>query len=275
MNIKKILALILSLAMILPLFACSQENAEKDEVELIVFAAASMTETLTELGNKYMEANPNVKIVFNFDSSGTLKTQIQEGADVDIFISAGQKQMNQLDITASAEINTDGLDFVLADTRFNILENKVALAVPEGNPKGVNSYDNLIAGLKNGSLMLAMGNSDVPVGQYTQKILKFYELSEEDLVSAGVITYGSNVKEVTTQVREATVDCGIIYQTDAFSAGLTVVDTATAEMCGQVIYPAAVMNVSKNVEAAKAFLEYLTSAEADAVFENVGFTPVA
>ena len=275
MNIKKILALILSLAMILPLFACSQEIAEKDEVELIVFAAASMTETLTELGNKYMEANPNVKIVFNFDSSGTLKTQIQEGADVDIFISAGQKQMNQLDITASAEINTDGLDFVLADTRFNILENKVALAVPEGNPKGVNSYDNLIAGLKNGSLMLAMGNSDVPVGQYTQKILKFYELSEEDLVSAGVITYGSNVKEVTTQVSEATVDCGIIYQTDAFSAGLTVVDTATAEMCGQVIYPAAVMNVSKNVEAAKAFLEYLTSAEADAVFENVGFTPVA
>ena len=123
--------------------------------------------------------------------------------------------------------------------------------------------------------MLAMGNSDVPVGQYTQKILKYYELSEEDLAAAGAITYGSNVKEVTTQVSEATVDCGIIYQTDAFSAGLTVVDTATAEMCGQVIYPAAVMNVSKNVDAAKAFLEYLTSAEADAVFENVGFTPVA
>ena len=216
-----------------------------------------------------------VKIVFNFDSSGTLKTQIQEGADVDIFISAGQKQMNQLDITADASVNTDGLDFVLEGTRFNILENKVALAVPEGNPAGIKSYDDLIAGLKDGSIMLAMGNSDVPVGQYTQKILKYFELSEEDLASAGVITYGSNVKEVTTQVSEATVDCGIIYQTDAFSAGLTVVDTATAEMCGQVIYPAAVMNVSKNVDAAKAFLEYLTSGEADAVFENVGFTPVA
>ena len=222
-----------------------------------------------------MEANENVTIVFNFDSSGTLKTQIQEGADVDIFISAGQKQMNQLDITASAEVNTDGLDFVLEGTRFDILENKVALAVPEGNPAGINSYDDLIAGLKDGSIMLAMGNSDVPVGQYTQKILKYFELVEEDLAAAGVITYGSNVKEVTTQVSEAAVDCGIIYQTDAFSAGLTVVDTATAEMCGQVIYPAAVMNVSKNVDAAKAFLEYLTSAEADAVFENVGFTPVA
>jgi len=216
-----------------------------------------------------------VEIVFNFDSSGTLKTQIQEGAECDVFISAGQKQMNQLDINASAEVNTDGLDFVLADTRFNILENKVALSVPDGNPAGINSYDDLIAGLKDGSVMLAMGNSDVPVGQYTQKILRFFELNEEDLAAAGVITYGSNVKEVTTQVSEATVDCGIIYQTDAFAAGLTVVDTATAEMCGQVIYPAAVMSVSKNVEAAQAFLDYLTSAEADAVFENVGFTPVA
>ena len=295
MNTRKILALFLAFVMALSLCACgsnstpsgstppTNENVtpnenkqpEAEPVELIVFAAASMTETLTELGNKYMEANENVTIVFNFDSSGTLKTQIQEGADVDIFISAGQKQMNQLDITASAEVNTDGLDFVLADTRFNILENKVALAVPEGNPANINSYDDLIAGLKDGSVMLAMGNSDVPVGQYTQKILKYFELSEEDLAAAGVITYGSNVKEVTTQVSEATVDCGIIYQTDAFSAGLTVVDTATAEMCGQVIYPAAVMNVSKNVDAAKAFLEYLTSAEADAVFENVGFTPVA
>ncbi len=295
MNTKKILALLLAFVMALSLCACGSNNTptestlpasenvkpnendqpEVEPVELIVFAAASMTETLTELGNKYMEANENVTIVFNFDSSGTLKTQIQEGADVDIFISAGQKQMNQLDITASAEVNTDGLDFVLEGTRFDILENKVALAVPEGNPAGINSYNDLIAGLKDGSIMLAMGNSDVPVGQYTQKILKYFELVEEDLAAAGVITYGSNVKEVTTQVSEATVDCGIIYQTDAFSAGLTVVDAATAEMCGQVIYPAAVMNVSKNVDAAKAFLEYLTAAEADAVFENVGFTPVA
>ena len=295
---KKILALLLAVMMVIGLFAGCGSNApateppvaetkasadetaapteaEAEPVELIVFAAASMTETLTELGNQYMADHPEVSIVFNFDSSGTLKTQIQEGADVDIFISAGQKQMNQLDITADASVNTEGLDFVLEGTRFNILENKVALAVPEGNPAGINSYDDLIAGLTDGSIMLAMGNADVPVGQYTQKILTYFELVEEDLAAAGSITYGSNVKEVTTQVSEATVDCGIIYQTDAFSAGLTVVDTATAEMCGQVIYPAAVMNVSKNVDAAKDFLKYLTSDDADAVFENVGFTPVA
>ena len=255
--------------------SAEEDAAEAEPVELIVFAAASMTETLTELGDLYMTENPNVSIIFNFDSSGTLKTQIQEGADCDIFISAGQKQMNQLDINASSEVNTEGLDFVLADTRFDILENKVALAVPEGNPAGIESYDDLVAGLTDGSIMLAMGNADVPVGQYTQKILAYYELSEEDLAAAGCITYGSNVKEVTMQVSEATVDCGIIYQTDAYSAGLTVVDTATAEMCGQVIYPAAVLNISKNVEAAQAFLEYLTGDAADAVFEAVGFTPMA
>ena len=287
---KKFLAMLMALCMAFAMTACGGNSEPVTEaptqvatdavtevakpVELIVFAAASMTETLTELGNQYMAEHENVNIVFNFDSSGTLKTQIQEGADCDIFISAGQKQMNQLDISANPEVNTEGLDFVLEGTRFNILENKVALAVPEGNPAGINSYDDLIAGLKDASIMLAMGNADVPVGQYTQKILKFYELVEEDLAAAGSITYGTNVKEVTTQVSEATVDCGIIYQTDAFSAGLTVVDTATAEMCGQVIYPAAVLNVSKNTEAAKGFLEFLTTEAADAVFENVGFTPV-
>lgn len=255
--------------------AAPTTEAPAEPVELIVFAAASMTETLTQLGEQYMADHPEVSIVFNFDSSGTLKTQIQEGADCDIFISAGQKQMNQLDITAKPETNPDGLDFVLEDTRFNILENKVALAVSEGNPAGIASYDDLAAKLGDGKVVLAMGNSDVPVGQYTQKILAYYELSEEDLAAAGSVTYGSNVKEVTTQVSEAAVDCGIIYQTDAFSAGLTVVDTATAEMCGQVIYPAAILKTAKNVEAAQAFLDYLVSDAGDAVFEAVGFTPAA
>lgn len=255
--------------------AVPETEAAAEPVEIIVFAAASMTETMTILGEQYMADHPEVTIVFNFDSSGTLKTQIQEGADCDIFISAGQKQMNQLDITADASVNTDGLDFVMEGTRFNILENKVALAVPEGNPANINSYDDLIAGLKEGSIMLAMGNSDVPVGQYTRKILAYYELVEADLAAAGSITYGSNVKEVTTQVSEICVDCGIIYQTDAFSAGLTVVDTATAEMCGQVIYPAAILNVSKHVDAAQAFLDYIISDTGDEVFASVGFTPIA
>ena len=254
--------------------ASASAETEADQVELVVFAAASMTETLTELSNAYMEENPNVDIVLNFDSSGTLKTQIQEGADCDVFISAGQLQMDQLDANADPSVNTEGLDFVLEDSRFDILENKVALAVPDDNPKDINSYDDMKAGLENGSILLAMGNSDVPVGQYTQKILNYLGLDEATLANAGNITYGSNVKEVTTQVSEAAVDCGIIYQTDAYSAGLTVVDTATPEMCGQVIYPAAVLNVSKNPDVAKDYLDFLTSDDADAVFEEVGFTAI-
>lgn len=248
--------------------------SEADQVELVIFAAASMTETLTELSNAYMEENPNVDVVLNFDSSGTLKTQTQEGADCDVFISAGQLQMDQLDANADPSVNTEGLDFVLEDSRFDILENKVALAVPDDNPKNINSYDDMKAGLEDGSILLAMGNSDVPVGQYTQKILTYLGLDETALANSGNITYGSNVKEVTTQVSEAAVDCGIIYQTDAYSAGLTVVDTATPEMCGQVIYPAAVLNVSKNPDIAKDYLDFLTSDDADAVFEEVGFTAI-
>ena len=235
--------------------------AKKEKQELIVFAAASMTETLTELGEVYMTENPDVKIVFNFDSSGTLQTQIEEGAPCDIFISAGQKQMNEL-------------DGVLEESRFDILENKVALVIPEGNPADIQNFDDLIDALQEGEILLAMGNSDVPVGQYTQKILAFFDLDEAELAEAGCLTYGSNVKEVTTQVAEGVVDCGIVYQTDAASAGLTVVDTATAEMCGQVIYPAAVMETSKNQEAAKEFLGFLKSDPADEIFEAVGFTPI-
>lgn len=266
---KRFAALLWAL-LTLPLFsACG--GVRTGETELIVFAAASMQETLTEIGDDYMRDHGGVRLIFTFDSSGTLKTQIQEGAECDVFISAGQKQMDQLDASAGPEVNTEGLDFVLEGTRFDLLENKVVLAVPEGNPAGVGSFSDLKAALEAGSVLLAMGNSDVPVGQYTRRILESFGLDEEALAASGCITYGSNVKEVTAQIGEAAVDCGVIYATDAFSAGLTVVDAATPEMCGRVIYPAAVLNASRHPEEAAAFLDYVRSAAA--VLERAGFTP--
>ena len=289
---KKALSLSLALAMTASLAACSSggtaasptpaagtpppsSTPAAEPVELTVFAAASMEATLTEIAARYKEAAPNVELVFTFDSSGTLKTQIQEGADCDVFISAGQKQMNQLDSTASADVNTEGLDFVDSDSRVDLLENKVVLCVPEGSDKGIDSFDALAEHLKAEDVLFCMGNSDVPVGQYTQKILAYYDLDEAALAAAGVITYGSNVKEVTTQVTEGSVDAGVVYCTDAYSAGLTPVDEATKEMCGQVIYPAAVMKAALNADAAKAFLAYLQTEEAMTVFEGVGFSAVA
>ena len=282
MKHRQLASLLLAALLTLSLTACgakkddapaeTQTEAPAEETELIVFAAASMTETLTELKAVYEKAHPGVTITYNFDSSGTLKSQIQEGAACDLFISAGQKQMNQMDITASAEVNTEGLDIVDTDTRVDLLENRVTLVVPEGNPKNINSFDDLAAALESGGVLLCMGNSDVPVGQYTQKILAYYGLDETALANAGRITYGTNVKEVTTQVSEASVDCGVIYCTDAFSANLTVVDSATAEMCGQVIYPAAVLKTAENPEAAQEFLDFLQTDEAMAVFAAVGFS---
>ena len=238
--------------------------AASEPVELYVFAAASMTETMDQIKEKYEAENPGIMIVPTYDSSGTLLKQIQEGADCDLFISAAPKQMNALEEAGS----------LAEGSRIDLLENKVTLAVPEGNPKGIESFDQLSELLKSGDVFLCMGNSDVPVGQYTQKIFAFYDLNEEELAKTGVLTYGSNVKEVTTQVRENSVDCGIIYATDAFSAGLETVDSATTEMCGQVIYPASVLKDSKNAEAAQAFLDYLTGSEASEIFRSVGFTPL-
>ena len=289
---KRLVSLLLALSLVLALTACGSkadgaadaaagsqprdsapvEESAGDPVELIVFAAASMTETLTEIAELYKTAAPEVTIIYNFDSSGKLLTQIKEGADCDLFISAAPTQMNALDgsLIGDTEKNPDGLDLIVTDSRVNLLENKVTLAVPEGNPKGIESFDQLAELLKGGDVMLAIGNSDVPVGQYTLKIFNYYGIDETAV--ADKLTYGNNVKEVTSQVSEAAADCGIIYATDAYSAGLTVADSATAEMCGQVIYPAAVLKGDKE-DATRAFLAYLQTDAAMAVFESVGFSP--
>ena len=289
---KKCLPLLLALCLTLSLAACggkTDTNADADDssqtqdntpaeapagepVELIVFAAASMTETMNQLKEMYEQNNPNVTVTYNFDSSGKLLTQIKEGADCDLFISAAPQQMNAMDgsLIGDTEKNPDGLDLIVTDSRVNLLENKVTLTVPAGNPKGIESFDQLAELLKSGEVLLAIGNSDVPVGQYTLNIFNYYGIDETAV--ANKLTYGNNVKEVAAQVSEGAVDCGIIYTTDAHSAGLTVVDSATAEMCGQVIYPAAVLKAAPNAEAAREFLAYLQTDRAATVFEGVGFT---
>lgn len=247
-------------------------SSGKAQDEIIVFAAASLTETFEEIGAEFEKQGFGISVTFNFDSSGTLKTQIEEGADCDLFVSASPKQMDQLDITADPGKNPDGLDIIDPDTRTDLLENKVVLAVPEGNPAGITDFESMAEKLHEKSILLAMGNEDVPVGQYTQKILEYYGLDEGILSGEGLITYGSNVKEVTSQVSEAAADCGIIYSTDAYSAGLDVIDAATEEMCGKVIYPAAVLKQSRNMAGAKAFLLFLKSEDSRRIFEKVGFT---
>ncbi len=278
---KKTIAILLAAFLLLAFSACGRTTPsaetetpemtdDTEPVTLYVFAAASMTETLDQIIELYKTAAPNVTIVPTYDSSGTLKTQIQEGAVCDIFISAAQKQMNQLDASKDAEGgNEEGLDFVLQGTRTDLLENKVVLAVPDDNAADIQSFADL--GTEKLTL-LCIGNEDVPVGAYSEEILTSLGILDQ-LEAANKLTYGSNVKEVTTQVKEGTVDAGIIYATDAFSAELTVVDEATSDLCRQVIYPAAVLNITQNEQAARDFLAFLQSDEAMAVFTSVGFAP--
>lgn len=279
---SKVIAALLALAvsMIACLTGCGRTNTNtsadaSEKTELVVFAAASMTETLNQIKTDYEAQHKDITLTYNFDSSGTLKTQIQEGATCDVFISAAQKQMDQLDTSKDKTANPEQLDFINSDSRMDLLENKVVLVVPENNPKNINSFDDLKSKLESGDVLMAMGNSDVPVGQYTQKILQYLGLDEKALADTGKITYGSNVKEVTTQVSEGSADCGVVYYTDAYSAGLKIVGEATEEMCGKTIYPAAVIKNSEHPEQAQEFLAYLSSDAAAKVFEKVGFAAVA
>ena len=286
---KKLLSLALAGALTLSLAACgggttgtadtpaansttpaAETTAPQAEpVEVVVFAAASLEATLTEIADLYKEVAPEVTLTFSFESSGTLRTQIIEGAVCDLFISAGQSQMNDLE----AGQNETGADFVYADTRIDFVENKVVLAVPYDNPAGIETFSDLATDKLS---LLCIGNDDVPVGSYSLEILDTLGIDIAQLEADGKVTYASNVTEVANQVKEGAVDCGIIYATDAYTYELTVVDQATADMCSQVIYPAAVMKSSGSEAAeaaAQAFLDYLhTDESAIAILENVGFT---
>ena len=274
---KKFLCMTAAVVMALSVAGCSSnttttqettdDNAETSTVT--VFAAASMTETLSQIAEMYKEVDPTVELVFNFDSSGTLKTQIQEGADCDIFISAAQKQMNQLDTTQDTEANPDGLDFIDHETRFNLVSNSVVLIAPEGNPEGLASFEDVGTDKVN---LIALGNSDVPVGQYSEEI--FTNMGIWDQLNAdGKITFGSNVKEVLAQVEEGAVDCGVVYSTDAStSEKVDVVATAPEGTHKPIVYPAAVLKNAPNAEKANEFLAYLKTDVCADVFESVGFS---
>lgn len=273
MRPKALTCACLAAALLLPLGGCTTGTPSpgQETTEVVVFAAASLESALTRIAQDYEAEHENVKLTFTFDSSGTLKTQIEQGAVCDLFVSAAQKQMNQLDSRDTTGANTQGLDFVYSDTRIDLLENQVVLAVPPENPGKINSFTDLAIG----DFLLCIGNEDVPVGAYSLEILDYLGCSVEELEARGQVTYASNVSEVARQVQEGVVDAGMVYATDASTYGLQVVDAATPDMCQQVLYPAAVMKSGQadSYEAARDFLTYLyTDQEAISVWKDVGFT---
>lgn len=226
-------------------------------VELNVFAAASLTESLTAIGEAFEAANPNIKLSFNFDSSGTLEKQIESGAAADVFLSAAKKQMDAL---------ADG-GYIMDGTRKDLLTNRVVLIVPDGSALGLKAFED-VAGDQ--VKLVALGNKDMPVGQYTEEIFTTLGLWDTVFTKASL---GVTVKEVLSQVESGAVDCGVVYVTDAMTAkGVTVVAEAPEGSHKPVVYPGAVLKSSVNADAAKAFLAYLSTPDAASAFTAVGFT---
>lgn len=250
-TLKLLIALVAALCLLVGSVAMAETK-----VELNVFAAASLTELLTKIGELYKAAQPDVTLTFNFDSSGTLQTQIESGAEADLFLSAAKKQMDALEAGG----------YLLEGTRVDLLNNKVVLIVPEGSTLGLSSFEDVVG---DAVKLVALGNSDVPVGQYAEEV--FTTLGSWDAVSAKA-SLGANVKEVLSQVASGAVDSGVVYATDAATAkGVTVVAEAPEGSHKPVVYPGAVLKASASADAAKAFLDYLTTPDAVAVFEALGF----
>ncbi len=256
---KNIIIAFLMLVTVLVPFSLNGCGRKVEEVEIVVFAAASLTEPLIEIADEYERENKNVKFVFNFDSSGTLETQIKEGAHCDIFLSAAQKQMDAL----------EQADMIVAESRKDLLENHVVLVCAKEKSAEISSFQELFDHIE--GQKLAIGNEDVPVGQYTRNLFAYYQFDEEKAAKSGNISYGSNVREITTQVNEGIVDFGIVYRTDALACDLQILDSASEEICGRVVYPVALMRDASHYTEAEAFWRYLSEDAAKSIFEKAGF----
>jgi len=249
---------LLLLALTTFVMAAGEAKKAKEKYSLNVFAAASLTEALNEIATLYKAAAPEATLTFNFDSSGKLQTQIENGAEADLFLSAGQKQMDAIAAT-----------YIDSTTRKDLLVNQVVLIVPKNSKKNIKSFEDCLGDKVS---LIAIGNSSVPVGQYTEEIFK--SLNGWDKITAKA-SLGTNVKEVLSQVESGSVDAGIVYATDAATAkNVKVVAEAPKGSHKPAIYPVAVLKKSAQPKEAKAFLDYLSTPKATAVFKKIGFEVV-
>jgi molybdate transport system substrate-binding protein len=222
---------------------------------LLTSAAASVQGALKALEPRFAQINPGIKLIYNFGASGALQQQIEQGAPVDIFLSAAQKQMNTL--------QKKGL--ILAETRRNLLTNRLVLIVPQNSALSLNGFRQLVNVKK-----IAVGEPrSVPAGQYAEEVFK--NLGVLDQLKAKFV-FGSNVRNVLAAVESGNVDAGIVYATDAkLSSRVKRVATAPTTLHSPIIYPVAVLKGSKNVAAARAYVQFLSSDTAKAVFKAYGF----
>jgi molybdate transport system substrate-binding protein len=266
-KINKITFIAMAVALSVAITACSSGNTAKNQqnqlqevkkVTLTVSAAASLKDAMEEIKTEYVKEKPNVTLTYNFGGSGSLQKQIEQGAGVDVFVSAATKQMDAL--------KDKGL--IVDDTRKNFLQNKIVLVVPKDNTTITDFKDLTTDKVKK----LGLGEpKSVPVGQYAEDLLAKLNLLDT-IKSEKKAVYGKDVKEVLTWVETGNADAGIVYLTDAkVSNKVKVVATAPDGSTKPVYYPAAVIKASKNTDAAREFTNFLYSSKASPIFEKYGF----
>jgi molybdate transport system substrate-binding protein len=255
---KKICLLLLFTFCIL-LIGCGQTKSSPT-VEITVSAAASLKDVLLEIQRNYQIKHPTVKINYNLGASGALQKQIEEGAPVDIFISAATKQMDDL----------EKKNLIKIESRKNLVENQLVLIVPKDSTLQLASFEEL----KQETIhKFAMGAPEsVPAGQYVQQVLKKFKLLDD---LEGKIILAKDVRTVLTYVETGNVEVGAVYKTDALiSTKVKIILTAPAPYHDPILYPMAILASSKENKATQDFCTYLASAEASASFEKYGFIPI-
>ncbi|NEP43974.1 MAG: molybdate ABC transporter substrate-binding protein [Okeania sp. SIO2H7] len=236
------------------------DSSGEESIELTVSAAASLKDAIAEIETIYEEQNPHISLTLNLASSGSLRQQIEQGAPVDVFISAAAKHTNIL--------QEKGL--IIEETRRDLLKNTMVLIVPQNNPASLNSFQDLSKG---NFLQISIGEPEsVPAGKYAKEVLT--NLVIFDKIEAKIV-YAKDVRQVLSYVATGNVDAGIVYRTDAnISDGVKIVETAGENTHSPVVYPIAVIEGSKHPEAAKNLIDFMFASEANSVFEKYGFSPI-
>lgn len=269
---KKFLSILIVGILALGLFGCDNRKIEeknqeassnkesKENLNINVSAAASLTEALTEIQKKY-EKETGAKLSINFDSSGTLQKQIEQGAPTDLFISASKKNMDKL----------QEQKLIDNDTRKDLLSNKLVLIVSEENKD--KKVEN-VSELKNINSKLAIGEPEaVPAGKYAKEAIEYYKLWD---ILKDKIVYGKSVKQVAKYVESGEVAAGIVYNNDAKILKKSYIRHIFNEKShNPIVYPIAVVKNSKNKEGAKKFAEYIQTKEAQDIFIKYGFDYIA
>lgn len=250
------LATVVSLSML----GCSKKETAKEKI--VVLAASSLTDVLTELKTEYEQSHQEIELIFSFDSSGTLKSQIMEGVTADLFFSASDRQVSEL-----AEHN-----LIQKESITDLLCNEVVLIAKKGSPNTISSFKEVVLDPK--VAMIGTCMEEVPIGQYTKQLYEALGCLPQLEAKAN---YASNVRQVLSWVTSENVPYGIVYSTDAATVKdeVNILAVADASLCGEVLYQGAIIKASKNYEQTANFLSFLSSPAAQKIFREYGFTPAS